>query len=80
MLTSIMTTEQLALLLNYETLASMVSYCPLIRYIGVGIVCMNKLMLYIATVDREYFGVTEVMWAKCSMSFNFVNLADKQLF
>ena len=39
MLMSIMvSTEQLALLLNYETLASMVSCCPLIRYSGAGIV------------------------------------------
>ena len=27
------------------------------------------------TVDQEYFGVTKVTWAKCSMSFNFVNSA-----
>ena len=27
------------------------------------------------TVDREYFVVTKVTWVKCSMSFNFVNLA-----
>ena len=31
-----------------------------------------------ATVDREYFGVTKVTWAKCSMSFNRVNLAGLQ--
>ena len=30
------------------------------------------------TVDQEYFGVTKVMWAKCSMNFNFVNLAGIQ--
>ena len=30
---------------------------------------------YETTVDREYFVVTKVTWVKCSMSFNFVNLA-----
>ena len=29
----------------------------------------------LCTVDWEYFDVTKVTWVKCSMSFNFVNLA-----
>ena len=32
------------------------------------------------TVDWEYFGVSKVMWAKWSMSFNFVNLAGIQIY
>ena len=27
------------------------------------------------SVDWEYFSVTKATWAKCLMSFNFVNLA-----
>ena len=27
------------------------------------------------TVDREYFDITKVTWAKCLISFNFINLA-----
>ena len=49
--------------------------------------CCKPLILVIITynyydnvsiVDWEYFGVTKVTWAKCSMSFNFVNLAGTQ--
>ena len=32
-------------------------------------------MYVTTTVDWEYFSVIKVMWAKCSLSFNFVNLA-----
>ena len=36
---------------------------------------LNLVDNYLRTVDREYFGVTKVTWAKYSMSYNFVNLA-----
>ena len=36
---------------------------------------LGKSETVVSTVDREYFGVTKVTWAKYSMSYNFINLA-----
>ena len=36
------------------------------------------LCLYSYTINREYFRVTKVTWAMCSMSFNFINLVGIQ--
>ena len=39
-----------------------------------------KKALTFSTIDQEYFGVTKVMWVKCLMSFNFVELASIQIY
>ena len=44
-------------------------------------VCMCMCVcLGVPYVDQEYFIVTKVAWAKCSMSFNFANLVSTRNF